>query len=275
MDHGTGITGAPANDRMDLAMIGSEVAERLRKAVFDDDVMAVEEIVEAGFPIDAAISKAGHNALHAACANGSERVAYFLIDAGADVDMQVFGNSGEVRPIHLAARWGDAGICRALVEAGADVTDWTMIHWVEDPGCMAILVAAGCDPAAKDDAGGAVLETIVGWAANRPLDVSAEPFAESMVEAVLDNLPDGFDVTTLGSPTLLHRAAQAGFSGICERLVDAGFDPAALNAVGHTAADCAREAGFEELGASLDPCTIPTPDEIAEMSGEPVWTRGI
>lgn len=275
MDHGTGIMKGPANDRMDLTRIGSEVAERLRKAVFADDVMAVEEIVEAGFPIDAAMNSAGYNALHAACANGNERVAYYLIDAGADVDLPVSGMSGNARPIHLAARCGDAGICRALVEAGVDVTDGTLIHWVEDPGCMAILVAAGCDPAAKDDAGDTVLETIVGWAANRPLDVSAEPFAESMVEAVLDNLPNGFDVTTIGSPTLLHRAAKAGFSGICERLVDAGFDPAAINVEGQTAADCAREAGFEVLGDFLDPCTIPTPEEIAEMSGEPVWTRGI
>lgn len=276
MDHGTGIMKGPANDRMDLARIGSDVAEKLRKAVFADDVITVEEIVEAGFPIDAAISKAGHNALHAACANGSERVAYFLIDAGADVDMQVFGNSGEVRPIHLAARWGDAGICRALVEAGADVDPETdrlsPIHWAEDPECMAILVAAGCDPSSKDynrGVGMTALELVVEWAADRPLDVSAEPFAESMVEAVLDNLPEGFDVTKLGNEvhTLLHRAAKAGFSGICERLVDAGFDPAALNGLGQTAADCAREAGFEVLGDSLDPCTMP--DEIALMGDEP------
>lgn len=254
--------------RMDLTRVGTETAEELRKAVFADDVEAVREIIEAGFPIDAAMSKAGHNALHGSCLNGKAKVALYLIAAGADVDMPKVGGA---HPIHLAAQRGDPEICRALVEAGADVDPKTdrlsPIHWAEDPECMAILVAAGCDPSGKDYGRGlgmTALEKVVEWAADRPADLSAEPFAEGMVEAVLDNLPEGFDVTTLGD-TLLHRAARAGFAGICERLVDAGFDPAALNGVGQTAADCALEAGFEELGDLLAPCTLPTPDEIAMM----------
>lgn len=268
--------GAKAADNdtggMDLTNIGSEVAEKLRKAVFADDVEAVREIMDEGFPIDAAMGKAGHNALHGACANGKTKVALFLIEAGADVDRQVFG-SGGVHPIHLAARAGDVEICRALIEAGAHVDPKTdrlsPIHWVEDPECMAILVAAGCDPSDKDygrGVGMTALETVVEWAADRPADISAEPFAESMVEAVLDNVPEGFDVTTLGNEvhTLLHRAARAGLAGICERLVDAGFDLAYRNGVGQTASDCAWEAGFEELGDFLTPCTFPTPEEIAD-----------
>ena len=57
--------------------------------------------------------------------------------------------------------------------------------------------------------------------------------------------------TTAGGVTALHLAARFGHLGATRRLLDAGADPAALDADGHTPADLARAGGHVELGAIL------------------------
>jgi ankyrin repeat protein len=82
----------------------------------------VKALIKAGADVKAQDER-GHTALTSACYNadldrGFPEVVRALIDAGADMEHQVFYG---VRPLMLAAGAGEAGVVDVLLKAGAEV----------------------------------------------------------------------------------------------------------------------------------------------------------
>lgn len=120
-----------------MAGLSKDALEKLSRAVERDDAdMAREAMSEGAGPHD-------------------------TIDAG-----HPSGNGGSVRNAALscAAMFGSTGVLRAMIEAGADVDerpvdgdcDWTALFYAaiwNRPDAVALLLAVGADPLARDAQG--------------------------------------------------------------------------------------------------------------------------
>ena len=129
-----------------------------------------------------------------------------------------------------AARRGDWGAVRALVEQGADVTarqgdGATALHWAayrDEPDAAGLLIAAGADVNAANDLGVTPL-----WAA---AENGGAAVAQRLLEAGADpNAP------LLSGETPLMTAARVGAADVARRLLEAGADAEVTGARGQTA----------------------------------------
>ena len=107
--------------------------------------------------------------LHAAAgSNGNPAVTARLLEAGANVNTRTEENHAS--PLHRAAFWNrNPDVAALLVQAGADVNAWGVAYWDccywrssktplhlaarSNPGVFVLLLGAGADPAARDEAG--------------------------------------------------------------------------------------------------------------------------
>ncbi|MGB8517729.1 MAG: ankyrin repeat domain-containing protein [Gallionella sp.] len=109
--------GADANARDESG------ATLLMQAAFAGNLSMVQALLAAGAEVNAsdergwtALTKSVYNA---ELKRGHAEVAQVLIDAGADVEMPIgYG----VRPLMLAAGYGETAVVETLLKAGADVT---------------------------------------------------------------------------------------------------------------------------------------------------------
>lgn len=216
---------------------------------------------DAGADINA-LNADGDSPLGSACASGNWRLAKFLLERGAKPEPQdgrpallsaagcedddpagvqlLLRSKARVNAVdahgrsalHEAAAAGHVGICRALLEAGAD-------HALAD--------AEGRTPlldAARAGAMGA-LDVLLAAGAN--------------LQAV--------DTHGAGA---LHHACQAEVTAadLVQRLLALGLDPNRPDAAGRSALELAREAGRWRLVATLDPRHAP-PDSLPEEESSP------
>jgi len=97
-------------------------ATALINAAYSGNAEMVEALLAAGAEVDAK-DELGWTALMKACHNadldrGFPDIVKRLIAAGADANVKItYG----IRPLMLAAGYGEAGVCEALIAGGADV----------------------------------------------------------------------------------------------------------------------------------------------------------
>lgn len=113
-------------------------ATALMNAAHGGNLEMVETLLAAGAEVDAK-DELGWTALMKACFNadlnrGFPEIVTRLIAAGADPNVKItYG----IRPLMLAAGYGEAGVCQALLAGGADVLarndgDLTALMMVKD-----------------------------------------------------------------------------------------------------------------------------------------------
>ncbi len=113
-------------------------ATALMNAAHGGNLEMVEALLAAGAEVDAK-DELGWTALMKACYNadlnrGFPEIVARLIAAGADPNVKItYG----IRPLMLAAGYGEAGVCQALLAGGADVLarndgDLTALMMVKD-----------------------------------------------------------------------------------------------------------------------------------------------
>lgn len=113
-------------------------ATALMNAAHSGNMEMVETLLAAGAEVDAK-DELGWTALMKACFNadlnrGFAEVVQRLIAAGADPNVKItYG----IRPLMLAAGYGEAGVCQALLAGGADILarndgDLTALMMVKD-----------------------------------------------------------------------------------------------------------------------------------------------
>ena len=120
----------------------------LYKAAKAGKLDEVKAAVDAGAPMEWANPGAnGMRAVAAASMQGHKDVVAFLGSRGADVNAV---DNGQRAPLHLAARWGGASVCTALLALGADPaakskSGETALDYAREenkPECVAVLEAA-------------------------------------------------------------------------------------------------------------------------------------
>lgn len=94
---------------------------------------AAKELITAGRANVSAADSKGRTALHFAASNDNEELVAFLLEHGADPNVQDLNGS---TPLHLATMTSK-GICELLVDAGAkssavDTFGKTALHWVTE-----------------------------------------------------------------------------------------------------------------------------------------------
>lgn len=143
--------------------------------------------------------------------------------------------------LYIAARNGQEGAVRELLTQGPDLAfrafaEGTALHWAHfagAPAVVALLLAAGADPALRDPVLGCTPEhfgicTAASWA-----------WLSKVRQRLAENPALVRAESRRGGP--LHEAAWAGSLEIVKLLVEAGADPGRRNGEGKTAQDLARE----------------------------------
>ena len=84
----------------------------LRVAATENDVEAIQQLVQAGVPVDAAAPDSGNTPLMSACAAGCARAVGALLAAGADPTAQ---SRMALTSLHAAMLGDDAEACASLI----------------------------------------------------------------------------------------------------------------------------------------------------------------
>ena len=107
---------------------------RLSVAAMNHDIVAVGTLIKAGADVNGAQGD-GTTALHWAATHNDLAMTEMLLAAGADVRAKT--RLGEMTPLFMAAKNGNADIIRALLKAGADAKAASTL------GTTALMLAAG------------------------------------------------------------------------------------------------------------------------------------
>ena len=116
------------------AASGAAADARLSLAAMEGDIATVRTLLNQGGDVNAPQGD-GTTALHWAASRNDLEMTELFLAAGADVNAQT--RLGEMTPLFMAARSGNAAIIEALFEAGADATSASTI------GTTALMLAAG------------------------------------------------------------------------------------------------------------------------------------
>ena len=120
----------------------TDSADELRRAASAGDVAAVERLLAAGAPVDAA-NAYGATALLMAADRGRLEVVRLLLARGADVDLKdsYYGGS----PVAAAAQRGHLEVVKLLLEKGASDLDGALqtAIWSEQPEIVKLVLATG------------------------------------------------------------------------------------------------------------------------------------
>ena len=198
--------------RQELASIGITISPRaLIESIRMNDEIAFELLLAAG--VDVSAGQDGTTPLHGAVAEGRDKMAAALVQAGVEVD----GRDDDGNTALIVAAWkGNAELTKLLLDAGADVdatdhTGWAALH---RPGNMAVVTALL-------DAGASVSISRADGAT--PLSLAAVSYGHvGFVEALLEG---GADPNSMqdGLPVWAE-AARVGNMEIAELLIEAGAD---------------------------------------------------
>ncbi len=91
--------------------------EMLYGAIYLGRMDLVEEVLGSGIDVDMILPSARTTALIMACRFGDSAIAKLLIECGADTEI---ADKNDLRPINLAARSGNAGLVKFLLDHGSD-----------------------------------------------------------------------------------------------------------------------------------------------------------
>jgi len=213
--------------------------------------------------------------------DGAGALAAILVAAGAPVD----GQKGVPEtPLITAASYGDAGVARVLIGAGADLEARSSDDAGGVPGGTALLHAAVFGMSAVVDVlveAGARIEGIevaaaVGDVTEWLAGAAPDSLTRALVMAAQHERPDVIDrLLALGTPVdavdpvfgghPLRAAAQAGRPGSVGQLLAAGADPNLRDNRRRTPLDLCRKSraehegvdGYREVEAILVPITDP------------------
>lgn len=217
-----------------LAVAGADT--RLSEAAMSGEMATVQALIQEGIDVNSAQGD-GNTALHWAAFRRDLQMAKLLLEAGASTDVKT--RLGEMSPLFMAARNGDAAMLNLLLEHGAEV------NAVSSNGTIPLMMAAASgevdavrallDKGADVDAVEATNEqTAVMFAAalNRAdvIGLLAEHGAELDVRSRVSAIPQpggnrgGPKVSAMGGNTALHYAAREGHFDAVRTLVEAGAD---------------------------------------------------
>ena len=212
----------------------------LADAAMRNDLVAVRSLLGDGADVNAPQGD-GNTALHWAAYHSNVELAEVLVGAGADLTAQT--RIGEMTPMFLAARTGNAPIVRLLLEAGAKPsvttsTGTTALMLAAGSGrieAVGALIEAGADVNRKDLVNG---QTAVMFAAalNRAEAIAmlAAGGADLNVVTKLSEISTGDSqrrvnsrrqsrpTVTMGGNAALHYAARDGQMDAVRALVEAG-----------------------------------------------------
>ena len=202
-------------------------ASPLHRAVLDDSIDEINELLEAGADLNARDRNDGAP-LHWAAAANSPQAVERLIEAGASPNAR---SSADWTPLHWGAAYGSNEAIDRLLEAGADPNSRddqgeTALHKAGSsplsPEAVERLLEAGADPNARDQH----QET--------PLHQVSFSLSPDVVERLLQAGADPDARDHLGQ-TPLHRATHAGSTRSMDLLLKAGANPDSRNEEGRTA----------------------------------------
>ena len=224
----------------------------------------------------------GRTPLHWAAANGYEGIVQLLLENKADVAVV---NTTQRTPLIEAVMYGHTAIAKTLIEAGAPINlqnreGWTPLHQAANEGDLEItklLLDRGADPELLTFPADNRKEF---YAGRTPLLIAAEKKGNRLVlhellirkvniEARSTNgytalhlaalagdhvlvrmlLEAGVEIDprdSLSEDTPLHKAASKGQIAAIRVLLQKGADVRAINNLGRTPAEHARECGHEE-----------------------------
>jgi ankyrin repeat protein len=242
-------------------------ATALYRALFTGRWASAEALLDLG--ADAAFAhESGTTALHVAADRGATELCQRLLDRGAELNRRL--GDGATSAVHFAFLGGHEACARALIDRGADV-DATMLHlavqggaapliqWCLDRGepvtgapqaligcaregwteALAVLLAAGADPAEAD--GGGVTA----------LHLAADRGHTACVDALLRAGAPVDLATTERRFTALQLAAMHGHDECVALLLAAGASREERDADGHSALDWALDGGHDDCVARL------------------------
>ena len=177
----------------------------LRRAVIDNDLVKLREIIGSSGPNVYCSSPTRHTLLHNACALGKTEIVRLLLEKGANMNV---ANTSGATPLHIACFNGHTEIARLLVDHGADIN-------IEDSNELTpfddICVSRG-------DVFGPAYEEICDLLLSRGFDI--------------DRIVSQYNKTNLAY------ACSQGCSAVAWFLLSRGANPEAGDILGNTALDC-------------------------------------
>ena len=220
----------------------------IHQAVFDGNIEAVKQHLDAGAEVDAKDDKFVGTFLHWAAAGGQNEIVELLIAKGADVNAKDY----RVRtPLHSAAAHGHKEVAKLLIIHGADVnakglnplsesSSGTPLHdaaFINHQEIIELLIASGADVNAKTKNGFTPLDVssesgTAGYLREQGAKSGAEfsiHIASQLgnIEAVKRHIASGVDVNTkidTAEWTALHKAALKGQFETAKLLIAEGAD---------------------------------------------------
>jgi ankyrin repeat protein len=240
-----------ANDVMDKELAKLLIANGVRPDVFlatvADDVEDVRKFTKGNRELANTreeYDQAGFTLLHIASISSSKGVAEFLIASGADIDVKDYA---ENRPLHYAAKRGDAEMVGLLLTKGADVNARSI------RGGTAL---GECAAGGNKDVARLLIEHRADVNDGNPLSAAVVNRNADVVRCLIDSGAK-IDARDGNGGTPLHCAAYWGPKEIVQLLLDHGADVNAVNGGGDTplhlaAMHCNTEAAVLLLAAGAD-----------------------
>jgi ankyrin repeat protein len=135
-------------------LVDRQKASPLMLAIEHGDASICEQLLDAGSRVNLRNNQ-DMNALHIACQEGNEKILRMLVNVrkrpnnNSDVEARCVTKEGVTTPLHLAAKIGNAGCVRALLEQAAEVNvrnhmGWSPLHvtaWYSHVQAAAVLMA--------------------------------------------------------------------------------------------------------------------------------------
>lgn len=209
----------------------------------DGNLQRVRELLDEGIDINHKNEQnEGRAALHAASENNREDVVRFLLEKGANVNIQ---DSAGNTPLLYASRYGHEGIARILIDAGANVNQRNVEGRIPlHDACwngysrqlVKLLLDKGSNVNAKD---------MNGWS---PLHMASGRDHDDIVRVLLKRGADRDAQTKIGKSglqhgdTALHMAVYRDYIPTVMELVKAGSNTRIKNYEGKTPIDYANPA---------------------------------